>query len=111
MMNNSNKYIQIFGGFTAVVFGVLQGIDWLFKKYAIDNFYFNIILGILFFGLITSLIVFFTKKNKQKVHLTIPPKKEFSLHLLQYHYCHFFSCCFLRKSTLMKILQTKLFLS
>ena len=75
MVNNSNKYIQIFGGFTAVVFGVLQGIDWLFKKYAIDNFYFNIILGILFFGLIKSLIVFFTKKNKTKSSLNNTTKK------------------------------------
>ena len=43
MANNSNKYIQVFGGFTAVIFGLLQGIDWLFNKYEIDNYYFNII--------------------------------------------------------------------
>ena len=51
-MDNSNKYIQLIGGFVAIIFGVLQGIDWLFKKFEIDSFYFNIILIIL-------LIVFF----------------------------------------------------
>ena len=53
-MDNSNKYIQLIGGFVAVIFGVLQGIDWLFKKFEIDSFYFNIILIIL-------LIAFFSK--------------------------------------------------
>ena len=42
MESNSNKYIQLIGGFIAIVFGVLQGIDWLFKKYEINSFYFNI---------------------------------------------------------------------
>ena len=31
-----NKYFQVIGGFVAIVFGVLQGIDWLFNKYQID---------------------------------------------------------------------------
>ena len=39
-----NKYFQVIGGFVAIVFGVLQGIDWLFNKYQIDSFYFNMIL-------------------------------------------------------------------
>ena len=30
MFDNSNKYVQLVGGFIAGVFGVLQGIDWLF---------------------------------------------------------------------------------
>ena len=38
MSNNSNQYIQVGGGITAILFGVLQGIDWLFNKYEIDNF-------------------------------------------------------------------------
>ena len=46
MNNSSNKYVQLVGGFIAIVFGVLQGIDWLFKKYEINSFYFNIILKI-----------------------------------------------------------------
>ena len=57
MSNNSNQYIQVGGGITAILFGVLQGIDWLFNKYEIDNFYFNIILVVLLIGLISSLII------------------------------------------------------
>lgn len=63
MANNSNKYIQVFGGFTAVIFGLLQGIDWLFNKYEIDNYYFNIILIILFVSLIVGLLFFVVKRK------------------------------------------------
>ena len=63
MANNSNKYIQVFGGFSAVIFGLLQGIDWLFNKYEIDNYYFNIILIILFVSLIVGLLFFVVKRK------------------------------------------------
>ena len=66
MKNNSNKYIQLVGGFVAIVFGVLQGIDWIFKKYEIDSFYFNIILIILLISFIISLIIYFRKRRIAK---------------------------------------------
>ena len=66
MSNNSNQYIQVGGGIIAILFGILQGVDWLFSKYEIDNFYFNVILIILLIGLISSLIIFLAKKNKIK---------------------------------------------
>jgi len=65
-MDNSNKYIQLIGGFVAVIFGVLQGIDWLFKKFEIDSFYFNIILIILLIVFFLSIIIYFFKKKKAK---------------------------------------------
>ena len=66
MESNSNKYIQLVGGFIAIVFGVLQGIDWIFKKYEIDSFYFNIILIILLISFIISLIIYFRKRKMDK---------------------------------------------
>lgn len=66
MESNSNKYIQLVGGFVAIVFGVLQGIDWIFKKYEIDSFYFNIILIILLISFIISLIIYFRKRKIAK---------------------------------------------
>lgn len=66
MESNSNKYIQLVGGFVAIVFGVLQGIDWIFKKYDIDSFYFNIILIILLISFIISLIIYFRKRRIAK---------------------------------------------
>jgi dienelactone hydrolase/heme/copper-type cytochrome/quinol oxidase subunit 2 len=65
-MDNSNKYVQLIGGFVAVIFGVLQGIDWLFKKFEIDSFYFNIILIILLIAFFLSIIIYFFKKKKAK---------------------------------------------
>ena len=67
MESNSNKYIQLVGGFVAIVFGVLQGIDWIFKKYEIDSFYFNIILITLLISFIISLIIYF-RKRRYKIH-------------------------------------------
>ena len=63
-MDNSNKYVQMFGGFVAVVFGVLQGIDWLFKRFEIDSLYFNIILILLLVAFIFSIAIFFIKRKK-----------------------------------------------
>ena len=65
-MNSSNKYIQIVGGFVAVIFGVLQGIDWLFKRFEIDSFYFNLILIILLVAFIFSISIYFLKRRKAK---------------------------------------------
>ena len=64
MFGNSNKYIQLVGGFVAIVFGVLQGIDWIFNKYEIDSFYFNLILLILISTFILSVVVYFRKRSK-----------------------------------------------
>ena len=63
-MDNSNKYVQMIGGFVAVVFGVLQGIDWLFKRFEIDSLYFNIILILLLVAFIFSIAIFFIKRKK-----------------------------------------------
>ena len=64
MESNSNKYIQLIGGFIAIVFGVLQGIDWLFKKYEINSFYFNIILIVLLLTFLISIFIYFSKRKK-----------------------------------------------
>ena len=69
MESNSNKYIQLVGGFIAIVFGVLQGIDWLFKLYEIDSFYFNIILIILLLTFLISLIIYFRKRKILKIKI------------------------------------------
>ncbi len=65
-MESSNKYIQIAGGFIAVIFGVLQGIDWLFKRFEIDSLYFNIILIILLVAFLISISIYFIKRKKAK---------------------------------------------
>ena len=65
-MDSQNKYVQIVGGFIAVIFGVLQGIDWLFKKFEIDSFYFNIILVFLLLAFVISIIIYFIKRKKAK---------------------------------------------
>ena len=65
----NNKYLQIVGGFFALTLGILQGIDWLFKKYEIDNYYFNLILIAIFIILVVGLIYYFyslkLKTNKK----------------------------------------------
>jgi len=65
-MNSSNKYVQLVGGFVAVIFGVLQGIDWLFKRFEIDSLYFNIILIILLVAFIISISIYFLRRKKAK---------------------------------------------
>ena len=37
MFDNSNKYLQFIGGFLAFGFTLLQGIDWVFRKFEIDR--------------------------------------------------------------------------
>ena len=74
MFDNSNKYLQFIGGFLALGFTLLQGIDWVFRKFEIDSFYFNLILIILFIFLIGSIVSFVIKANKEKVS-TRKPKK------------------------------------
>jgi dienelactone hydrolase len=66
MNNSSNKYVQLVGGFVAVIFGVLQGIDWLFKRFEIDSLYFNIILIILLVAFIVSISIYFLRRKKAK---------------------------------------------
>ena len=65
-MDSQNKYVQMVGGFIAVIFGILQGIDWLFKRFEIDSFYFNIILLVLLLAFVISIIIYFTKRKKVK---------------------------------------------
>ena len=61
-----NKYFQVIGGFVAIVFGVLQGIDWLFNKYQIDSFYFNMILIFILISFLVTLVYYLIKKVNQK---------------------------------------------
>ena len=77
MFDNSNKYVQLVGGFVAGVFGVLQGIDWLFNRFEIDSFYFNIILIILALSFLISLIIYF--KRTRKTNKSIKPKSKVRL--------------------------------
>jgi len=65
-VNNQNKYIQVVGGFVALTFGILQGIDWLFKRFEIDSLYFNVILIVLLLAFITSVVIYFIKRGKSK---------------------------------------------
>ena len=71
----NNKYLQIIGGFFALTLGILQGIDWLFKKYEVDNYYFNLILITFFIILIIGLIYYFyslkLKKNQKSYSKSI----------------------------------------
>ena len=75
MFDNSNKYLQFIGGFLALGFTLLQGIDWVFRKFEIDSLYFNLILIILFIFLIVSIISFVIKANKEKVSTKGPKKR------------------------------------
>ena len=75
MFDNSNKYLQFIGGFLALGFTLLQGIDWVFRKFEIDSLYFNLILIILFIFLIGSIISFVIKANKEKVSTEGPKKR------------------------------------
>ncbi|RPG56947.1 MAG: hypothetical protein CBC56_001745 [Flavobacteriales bacterium TMED96] len=75
MFDNSNKYLQFIGGFLALGFTLLQGIDWVFRKFEIDSFYFNLILIILFIFLLASIISFLVKANKEKLSGRGPRKR------------------------------------
>ena len=56
------------GGFIAFGFALLEGIDWLFTKYEIDSFYFNLILVLLLLVFIVS--IFFNIKKTRKLNKT-----------------------------------------
>ena len=75
MFDNSNKYLQFIGGFLALGFTLLQGIDWVFRKFEIDSFYFNLILIILFVFLLAGIISFLIKANKEKLSSQGPKKR------------------------------------
>ena len=68
-MLGSNKFFQVLSGFLAFGFTILQGLDWLFKKYDIDGKWFNYVLIALFLSFIISLIILFVKSKKD------PPEK------------------------------------
>ena len=63
-MFNSNKFFQVISGFIAFGFTILQGLDWLFKKYSIDSKWFNYIVIGLFIAFIASLLILFIKSRK-----------------------------------------------
>ena len=63
-MLGSNRFFQVISGFVAFGFTILQGLDWLFKKYNIDGKWFNYILIVLFLSFVISLIVLFIKTKK-----------------------------------------------
>tara|TARA_A100001011_G_scaffold351285_1_gene391268 strand:- start:2753 stop:5035 length:2283 start_codon:yes stop_codon:yes gene_type:complete len=73
MFNNSNRFFQIIGGVLAFVFTTLQGIDWLFKRFSIDAFYFNIVLITFLLSFISIIVYYFLKYKKSK-----SSRKEFS---------------------------------
>ena len=74
-MLGSNKFLQFSGAFLAFGFTILQGVDWLFKKYSIDNKYFNFLLVLLVLFFLGSLFFFFSKKNKSDKSKVDGPKK------------------------------------
>ena len=74
-MLGSNKLLQFSGAFLAFGFTILQGMDWLFKKYSIDNKYFNYLLALLVLSFLGSLFFFFLKKNKSDKSKVGDPKK------------------------------------
>ena len=55
----SNRFFKFIGGFLAFGFTFLQGVDWIFTKYSIDNKYFNYILIILLIAFLLSIIILF----------------------------------------------------
>ena len=63
-MFNSNKFFQVISGFIAFGFTILQGLDWLFKKYSIDSKWFNYMVISLFIAFISSLLILFIKSRK-----------------------------------------------
>tara|TARA_B110000285_G_scaffold183047_1_gene207047 strand:- start:1512 stop:3761 length:2250 start_codon:yes stop_codon:yes gene_type:complete len=63
-MFSSNKFFQVISGFLAFGFTILQGIDWLFQKYSIDNKWFNYIIIGLIAAFIASLFFLFIKSRQ-----------------------------------------------
>ena len=60
----SNRFFKFIGGFLAFGFTFLQGIDWIFTKYSIDNKYFNYLLIILLITFFLSIVVLFISSRK-----------------------------------------------
>ena len=75
----SNKFFKFIGGFLAFGFTFLQGVDWIFNKYSIDNKFFNYILFLLLIGFLLSLLIllFFNKSNSNKNPSSKPKKNKF----------------------------------
>ena len=65
-MFNSNKFFQFISGFVAFGFTMLQGLDWVFKKYSIESRFFNYIVITLFLAFIISLFALYLKSKKTK---------------------------------------------
>lgn len=63
-MFGSNRFFQVVSGFIAFGFTILQGLDWLFKKYNLDAKLFNYILLVLFSSFVISLIVLLIRNKK-----------------------------------------------
>ena len=63
-MFGSNKFFQVVSGFVAFGFTLLQGLDWLFKKYNLDSRWFNYILLALFLAFLTSIVYLSIKSKK-----------------------------------------------
>ena len=63
-MFGSNKFYQVVCGFVAFGFTLLQGLDWLFKKYNLDSKWFNYILIALFLAFLTSIVYLSIKSKK-----------------------------------------------
>ncbi len=60
----SNRFFKFIGGFLAFGFTFLQGVDWIFTKYSIDNKYFNYILIILLIAFLLSIIILFISSRR-----------------------------------------------
>ena len=63
-MFGSNKFFQVISGFIAFGFTLLQGLDWLFKKYNLDSRWFNYILLALFLAFLASIVYLYIKSKK-----------------------------------------------
>ena len=75
----TNKFFKFIGGFLAFGFTFLQGVDWIFNKYSIDNKFFNYILVLLLIGFLISLLIllFSNKSNFNKNPSTKSKKNKF----------------------------------
>jgi hypothetical protein len=63
-MFGSNKFFQVISGFVAFGFTLLQGLDWLFKKYNLDSKWFNYILAFFIYSLYNFNYLFVVKSKK-----------------------------------------------
>ena len=75
MSNNSNKLLQMLGGFIAFGFALLEGVDWLFTKYEIDSFYFNLILVLLLLFFIITIFLNIKKTRNLNKDISVTRSK------------------------------------